>query len=189
MIEIKCLEVSGFVSALKALHLPFGKESNSLAEFSSWNVSSEDNVTNYGEWRFNMSPHDQALLRALIKRGDEHAKVLRGINVYLEINAPRYWWVEFDTYRVGREQLASESTMHMQGKGMSEEDLVYMKSRLPEGTMQKRIQMISYQTLRRIYLQRHNHRLPEWKEFCSWILNNLLYSWLIYEEESSKKSS
>jgi len=44
-----------------------------------------------------------------------------------------------------------------------------MKSELTEGTMQKRIQMFSYQTLRRIYFQRRNHRLPMWHDFCSWI--------------------
>jgi hypothetical protein len=74
-----------------------------------------------------------------------------------------------DTYRVGTDRLSSESTMHIQGKGMSTEELVKMKSELTEGTMQKRMQMFSYQTLRRIWVQRHNHRLPHWREFCKWI--------------------
>ena len=76
--------------------------------------------------------------------------------------------------------LASESTMHMQGKGLSEEELVKMKNELPEGTMQKRIVMLSYQTLRRIYKQRRKHRLPHWREFCAWI-ETLPYSWMITE--------
>ena len=44
-----------------------------------------------------------------------------------------------------------------------------MKSKLTEGTMQKRVWMLSYQTLRRIYFQRRNHRLPHWRKFCEWI--------------------
>jgi hypothetical protein len=41
-----------------------------------------------------------------------------------------------------------------------------LKSALPEGWMQKRIRSYSYQTLKRIYQQRKNHRLPEWQVFC-----------------------
>jgi len=39
------------------------------------------------------------------------------------------------------------------------------KSILPEGWLQRRIKSFSYQSLRRLYLQRHNHRLPEWQYF------------------------
>jgi hypothetical protein len=59
--------------------------------------------------------------------------------------------------------------MHIQGKGLSTEELVRMKDKLEEGTMQKRIEAFSYQTLRRIYKQRRNHRLPHWQEFTKWI--------------------
>jgi hypothetical protein len=63
-----------------------------------------------------IDPKDLHLMSTLIKRGDEHAKVVRGIMVYAEINAPRYWWQEMDTYRIGTDRLSSESTMHIQGK-------------------------------------------------------------------------
>ena len=89
--------------------------------------------------------------------------------VYAEIDAPRFWWQEMDTYRIGTDRLSSESTMHIQGKGMSTEELVKMKSELTEGTMQKRVQVFSYQCLRRIYIQRKNHRLPHWQKFCAWV--------------------
>lgn len=112
---------------------------------------------------------DLRLLSTLVQKGDEHAKVLRGIVVWAEINAPRYWWVEMDRYRVGCECLSSESTMHMQGKGLPTDALVEMKEQLPEGTMQKRVWMFSYQTLRRIYFQRKDHRLPQWHTFCDWV--------------------
>jgi len=176
-IDIKLIELSGFVSALQALRLPYG--------LGCWSMTIHHmNTTNNGTLclhdRININDKDEDLLRSLIKRGDEHAKVVRGIVAYVEINAPRFLWQEFSTYRIGCEVLASESTMHIQGKGLSEEELVKMKNELPEGTMQKRIVMLSYQTLRRIYKQRRGHRLPHWREFCLWI-ETLPYSWMITE--------
>lgn len=171
-ITIKTLEIAGFASAVSALRLPFGKECRS--KVSSFQVVDDtcvfdDNLyINYGS-TVDINEKDMHLMSVLIKRGDEHAKVIRGIIVYAEIDAPRFWWQEADTYRIGTDRLSSESTMHIQGKGMSTEELVKMKSELTEGTMQKRVQVFSYQCLRRIYIQRKNHRLPHWQTFCSWI--------------------
>lgn len=163
--KVELIEVAGFAPALKALRLPFGKECRSKIRFSIDNINDavdiHENVT--------VDDNDRKLLSTLVKRGDEHAKVLRGVQVWLEIDAPRFLWQELDTYRIGVEKLSSESTMHIQGKGLSEDELVAMKSALPEGTMQKRIVMFSYQALRRIWIQRHNHRLPHWRAFCEFI--------------------
>jgi hypothetical protein len=168
MLDVKTIEVAGFLSAVEALRLPFGKECRSQTNYDdSW---VEDIVPNFqSDVRVFFDERDLTLMSTLIKRGDEHAKVLRGIIAYAEINAPRFWWVEMDTYRIGSERLSSESTMHIQGRGMSTEELVKMKSELTEGTMQKRVQYFSYQALRRIYQQRRNHRLPHWHIFCGWI--------------------
>lgn len=163
--QIRTLEISGFRSVLKALRLPYGKECRSKTSFSFDNIGNQVK----GDYSADINETDLLLLSTLVKRGDEHSKCLRGLIVYAEINAPRYWWAEADTYRVGTDRLSSESSMHIQGKGLSTEELVKMKSELTEGTMQKRIQMFSYQTLRRIYFQRRNHRLPMWHDFCSWI--------------------
>lgn len=168
MLDVKTIEVAGFLSAVEALRLPFGKECRSQTNYDdSWVC---DIVPNFqSDVRVFFDERDLTLMSTLIKRGDEHAKVLRGIIAYAEINAPRFWWVEMDTYRIGSERLSSESTMHIQGRGMSTEELVKMKSELTEGTMQKRVQYFSYQALRRIYQQRRNHRLPHWHIFCDWI--------------------
>lgn len=47
--------------------------------------------------------------------------------------------------------------------------LIEIKQILPSSFMQKRVQYFSYPTLRRIWIQRHNHRLPHWHKFCEWI--------------------
>ena len=165
LIEIKTLEFAGMVSVLQALRLPFGLECRSDAHANCF--MGEDMVSYSGCCYINTK--DLHLLSTLIKRGDEHSKCIRGLLVYAEINAPRYFWQEMVTYEIGAIKLSSESTMHIQGKGLSTEELVRMKDKLEEGTMQKRIEAFSYQTLRRIYIQRRNHRLPHWKEFCKYI--------------------
>lgn len=169
MLKINTIEIAGIASALYALRLPFGKDCRS-------NVWTDFDYTDDAGFRFaftetksTICDKDLTLMSTLVRRGDEHAKAIRGIIAYAEIEAPRFWWVEMDTYRIGSERLSSESTMHIQGKGMSTEELIKMKSELTEGTMQKRVQYFSYQALRRIYQQRRNHRLPHWHIFCDWI--------------------
>lgn len=169
--SVKTLEIGGLGAALQALRLPYGKEVRSKVE--SATTFFDKDALSYDKISYrttvDLDEKDRKLLQTLIKRGDEHSKVLRGVMVWFEVNAPRYYHVELDTYRIGAERLGSESTMHIQGQGLSTEELVSMKAALPEGTMQKRIWMMSYQTLRRIYFQRRNHRLPQWQEFCKWI--------------------
>ncbi len=54
---------------------------------------------------------DHQLMTNLAKGGAVHAKYRRMIPVFLTINAPLYWWKEFDTYKVGT-VANSCSTMH-----------------------------------------------------------------------------
>ena len=165
--SVKTIEIGGLGAALQALRLPFGKEARSGVFFSVSDITANELLMYHTAIVVNLQ--DIALLSALVKRGDAHAKVLRGVQVWCEINAPRYWWQECDRYSVGACCLSSNSTMHQQGKGLSEDELIKMKEHLEEGTMQKRIWSFSYQTLRRIYFQRRDHRLPQWRKFCEWI--------------------
>lgn len=168
--EIKTLEIAGFYSALKALHLPFSKGSQvDLSGDIIPRAMPDDGciVCDWYELEFPLS--DIHLMNALMRQGDEHAKVLRGINVWAEITAPVYWWAELETYRAGHERLSSQSTMHTDCKGLSGEELQKAKSEIPMGKELKKIDMFSYQTLRRIYIQRKNHRLPEWHTFVDWV--------------------
>lgn len=175
---VKTLEVAGFNGVCDALRLPFGKPRKSMFEVNYSQMLCEwydlDGVQHYGQKITNntdgiLHDEDRHLMTTLVRRGDEHAKVFRGMMVWCEIYAPRYFYQELDRYRIGCECLGSESTMHIEGKGLSEEELVRMKDMLLEGHMQKRVWMFSYQTLRRIYFQRRNHRLPQWRKFCEWI--------------------
>jgi len=115
-----------------------------------------------------------------------HNKFLESIAVWIDITAARYWWQQFDTYRVGVTK-QSESTMHtitrrplvqadfqkpISGELLGalneliiSKDFASIKNLLPEGFLQRRIVCTNYKALRHIYQQRKNHRLPEWNVF------------------------
>lgn len=168
---IKTLEIAGFASAVQALRLPFKKECRSLCtttmKFNDDKGMDEPYIETCSVVDF--EPKDLHLMSTLIKRGDEHAKVMRGIVVYAEIEAPIWFYRELETYRIGRERLSCESTMHCECKGLSGEELEDAKDKIPMGHIQKTVDMYSYQSLRRVYAQRDKHRLPIWKEFRKWI--------------------
>ena len=132
--------------------------------------------------------------RSPIGHGDD--KFLRQIFVAFDVLAPRYWWAQFDTYGVFTAK-NSQSTMH-KGKSLdygrlanpyvdpfilarfqeivkryqenpNEENLLAVKSNLPEGIRLAAGITTNYAQLRTIYFQRKNHRLPEWRAFCEWI--------------------
>ena len=110
--EIQTIEVGGFMPMFLALRLPFGKAPRvkGASDF-----FMEGETVNCGSL-VTPDPKDVELVKNLIKNGDEHAKVMRGVLAWAKITAPRGWWQEFDTYRIGVEKLSSESTMHTLGK-------------------------------------------------------------------------
>ena len=195
--KIETIEIAGLAGALTALRLPFGKEVRShidtfyryddrgenrfesgdsyisfdqierLDEMKS--ISYFGRPTMYGCYVVQIEDKDLTLMQTLVKRGDEHAKVVRGIMVWARIKAPVYFTRELETYRAGRERLSSSSTMHQECQGLSGEELQRAKAELPMGTEQDFVDVYSYQTLRRIVAQRHDHRLPEWHTFIDWV--------------------
>ena len=60
---------------------------------------------------FIIGKNDLNLMKNLVRAGTDHSKFMRMINVTVDITAPRYWWTEFDTYKVGTVR-NSCSTMH-----------------------------------------------------------------------------
>lgn len=136
----------------------------------------------------------QRVAKKLSKLDKGHNKFLESIIVWLSIEAPRYWWQEFDTYRIGVTK-QSQSTMHTILKNeltqnnfetqipedylnvlnliLKNGNLVKLKSLLPEGFIQKRLVCTNYKSLRNIYEQRKHHKLPHWKKFIASLKENL----------------
>lgn len=48
-----------------------------------------------------IGPNDHDLMMRLAKGGPVHAKYRRMIPVMFTVTAPTFWWIEFDTYKVG----------------------------------------------------------------------------------------
>lgn len=123
------------------------------------------------------------------------AKFLEFVKVWLDITAPRYWWQQFDTYRIGISK-QSESTMHTIRRRqltpedfengiihkktlaavnslIKERDFDGIKSNLPEGFLQRRIIASDVKTLNYIQMQRRSHKLKEWQLFCDFVENTI----------------
>lgn len=60
---------------------------------------------------FCVGKNDFELMQRLARAGTGHRKFMRMIVVYVDVTAPRYWWAEADTYKVGT-VANSCSTMH-----------------------------------------------------------------------------
>ena len=163
--EIRTIEVGGFMSMFCSLRMPYGKHprAKGMCDF-----YFDNGTMNYGAL---ITPDDKdiELAQKLILRGDEHAKPLRGIIVWARITAPIYLWWELEQYVVGRQRLFSESTMNDECKSLQGEALQEARRAISFGRVISKVDCFSYQTLRRICAQRANHRLPEWHEFIDWV--------------------
>lgn len=97
MIEITHLDMWGLDHAVMGMRNPLN----------SWDKS--DSHYTFGSYI--VGENDLKLMKRLYRAGSEHRKYLRQIFVSIGINAPLYWWKEFDTYKVGT-AANSCSTMH-----------------------------------------------------------------------------
>jgi hypothetical protein len=139
---------------------------------------------------------DRAKKLAACKSGTGHDCFLKGIVVQTNITAPSYWWPQFQRYHFA-DIISSQSKMHcinsfdienscnkyvdpeikkILSKYVQEynnekttDNFLKVLSNTPMGfNLTARI-VTNYLQLKTIYIQRRNHKLPEWKEFCKWI--------------------
>lgn len=171
--KIGLLEIAGFYSAFRAIHLPLGKPSQVEVSLrtNNWHRGETSAIVETGT-RVHIPDHDLKLAKKLIKTGDAHAKAIRGIVVWLEISAPMYWWAELEIHRAGHERLSSSSTMHIDCKGLTGEELVKAKEEMPAGKILTKVDYFSYQALRNMWLLRKYHRLPQWHQLFDFIRAN-----------------
>lgn len=85
---------------------------NSWDRMDSYITHIEDSQTlQTADFEFFMGEADHKLAMNLAKAGKDHRKFMRMLVVWIDINAPLYWWKEADTYKVGT-VANSCSTMH-----------------------------------------------------------------------------
>ena len=98
MISLSNAVVFGWHSAIMGMRNPMNSWSKSDSVF-------------YSDFSCKIGQNDLDLMEKLIKAGTEHRKFLRMIHVQMDIDAPLYWWKEFETYKIGTVS-NSCSTMH-----------------------------------------------------------------------------
>ena len=96
MIKIENVEIYGWEAAIRGMRNPMNSWDRSDSTF-------EDGL--------DIGDNDLNLMKNLVRAGSDHSKFMRMITVTLDITAPRYWWTELDTYKVGTVR-NSCSTMH-----------------------------------------------------------------------------
>lgn len=87
MIKVENIEVFNLGGAIRGMRNPMNSWDKSDTDFSKENVTLGEN--------------DKCLAQRLIKAGSEHRKFLRQIMISFDVVAPTYWYLEFDTYKVG----------------------------------------------------------------------------------------
>ena len=106
MIEITNVKTFNFEGSIRGMRNPMNSWDKSDSGYQQIIIDGHfDGV------EFIIGPNDLSLMKKLIKSGSDHRKFMRQIFVSMDINAPLYWWKEFDTYKVGT-AANSCSTMH-----------------------------------------------------------------------------
>lgn len=174
------LEESGHESALLAFGLSHYDRVNTISTF------------------FDNTKRERMMdkTKALAGHGGGHDSFLKHINIAMLIRAPRYFWIEFDTYKVGVSILSS-STMHVLAKRQQNkmdftaltsdaaidninakikegtQRIDSIKADLPEGYLMERVVTMSYMAFANIANQRMNHRVLCWDMFIKQIMSQL----------------
>ncbi len=157
-LKIELLEVVGVDHSLRAMRLPYSQEDRKPFQ---------GNMNRAGK---------------LIRKGDDHAKCIRGVWAYLRFEMQAGWMIQLDTYRVGVQTLSTSSTMHGALRGLRGAELAEAKQAGLADHVYTRIAMFSYQALRNMYLARRGHRHPDWLIFCAMIRELPYFQELIIPE-------
>lgn len=123
MLKCEILDVQGFDPAIHGMRNP----KNSWDKLDSYDAvdcgkcglieekgvcNKEDRLGRCDNFRcYAVGDNDLKLMKTLFNAGTEHRKYDRMIQVWMDIEAPLYWWKEFDTYKIGT-VANSCSTMH-----------------------------------------------------------------------------
>lgn len=100
-IDKENVQIIGFEHAIRGMRNPL----------ESWNKSD----TTWNDSETFVGAADETLMIKLANAGTDHGKFARFIQLYVDIEAPLYWWKQFMTYRMGVE-VNSTSTMHTLSK-------------------------------------------------------------------------
>jgi hypothetical protein len=204
-VKIVKIEESGINGALLGMGLSYGK-SLPLTKDLFW---FRKNVP-----RLILADHGASLdwnrANKLALKGDGHSEYLKHTFLQFLIEAPDFWWTEFDQYKIGCVDL-STSTMHtILNRNLTQYDFeshipeTYLEKlnldrqvvldgnmdldkfvgRLPRGYLYTRVISTNYMALQNICNQRKNHKLPQWKMFIDAVRTQVNWPEWIFGKEN-----
>lgn len=146
---------------------------------------------------------DYKRVKSLVKASNgngAHGQWTTGVRVAFDLTCSNKMWVEAERYRF-LEFVSSQSTMHRIAEfdlkaqyndyvdpaivkrmeeikeeylaNPSKENYLKLLYSNPSGFELTARLTTDYRCLLNIYIQRYNHQLPEWREFCQYMLDNL----------------
>ena len=148
--------------------------------------------------------------------GEGHDNFLNGIIVQFDLYAPLYMWKQIQRYHF-LDFVSSQSTMHrllkfdVATQCVSDTDPVIVRryqdlvadynaapdaakwrtlvASLPCGFVLGATMTTNYRQLKTIYLQRRNHKLKEWHDFCAWCETLPLFTTICLGEDTSESKT
>lgn len=148
--------------------------------------------------------------------GEGHDNFLNGIIVQFDLYAPLYMWKQIQRYHF-LDFISSQSTMHrllkfdVATQCVSDTDPIIVRryqdlvadynaapdeakwrtlvASLPSGFVLGATMTTNYRQLKTIYLQRRNHKLKEWHDFCAWCETLPLFTTICLGEGTSESKT
>lgn len=158
----------------------------------------------------------RAALLGTTGTGEGHDNFLNGIIVQFDLYAPLYMWKQMQRYHF-LDFISSQSTMHrllkfdVATQCVSDTDPVIVRryqdlvadynatpdvakwrtlvASLPCGFVLGATMTTNYRQLKTIYLQRRNHKLKEWHDFCAWCETLPLFTTICLGEGTSESKT
>lgn len=158
----------------------------------------------------------RAALLGTTDPGEGHDNFLNGIIVQFDLYAPLYMWKQIQRYHF-LDFISSQSTMHrllkfdVATQCVSDTDPVIVRryqdlvadynaapdaakwrtlvASLPSGFVLGATMTTNYRQLKTIYLQRRNHKLKEWHDFCAWCETLPLFTTICLGEGTSESKT
>lgn len=109
--KLENTEVWGFEHAIRGARNPL----------ESWHKSD----SKYIDEEYVIGDNDLNLLQRLTLAGTDHRKFMRQIMVSVDITAPEYWWLQFDTYKIGTTTNSTSKMHKLLAKPFTTEDFEF----------------------------------------------------------------
>ena len=156
MIKVESIKVFNLDGAIRGMRNPMN----------SWDKS---DTTPTNKFTNNLGENDKNLAQRLIKAGPEHRKFLRQIMISFDVVAPTYWYLEFDTYKVGVTSNSCSKMHKLMSKPLTLDD--FSLDYIPEGCVED-TPMIDLVRVLNEAIDIYNH-FDEYKQ--QGVLNGLLF--------------